>query len=239
MTALRSLLFNLAFYGWTTLACILALPTLLLPRLVLVRLGWLWARVAIALLAGLAGLRYRVEGAALRPPRPAIYAFKHQSALDTLLLPLLVRDPAIVLKHELLWLPLFGWYLAKTGQIAIDRRGGAKALKRLLRAAARCLGEGRSLTIFPEGTRVPPGERRPYHAGVAALYAQLGVPVVPVALNTGLFWRRRSFVKKPGVATIAFLAPIPPGLTRKAFLATLEERTETACARLLSKTTPE
>lgn len=233
MTVLGSLLFNLAFFGWTALACVAALPTLLLPRLVLVRLGWLWARVIIALLAVLAGLRYEVRGAGLRLRGPAIYAFKHQSALDTLLLPLLIPDPAIVLKRELLFIPLFGWYLAKTRQIAIDRRGGGAALKRMLRAAQHCLAEGRSLTIFPEGTRVPPGERRPYHAGVAALYGQLGVPVVPVALNSGLFWPRRSFVKKPGLVTVEFLPAIPPGLSRKDFLAELERRTEDACARLL------
>ena len=170
MTALRSLLFNLAFYGWTALACVVALPTLALPRGVLVRLARLWARGIVLLLAALLDLRHEVRGDIPHPKGGAIYAFKHQSAWDTLLLPLLLRDPAIVLKKELLAIPLFGWYLAKTGQIAIDRRGGATALKRMVRAAERCVQAGRPLVIFPEGTRTAPGQHRPYLPGVAALY---------------------------------------------------------------------
>ena len=235
MSWLRSLLFNLAFFGWTTLACVVALPALLLPRGVLVWAGRIWARGIVSLLAAIVGLRYELRGEGLRPAGPAIFAFKHQSALDTLLLPLLLRDPAIVLKRELLFLPLFGWYLAKTRQIAVDRAGGAAALKRLLRQAERALAQGRPLAIFPEGTRVAPGQHRPYHPGVAALYGQLALPVVPVALNSGLFWPRRSFLKRPGLVTVELLPPIAPGLSRKAFLAELERRTEGACARLLRR----
>ncbi len=236
MAALRSLLFNCAFFGWTALACILALPALVMPRIVLVRLGWLWARGIAGLLAVLVGLRYQVrgEGGNARRKGAAIYAFKHQSAWDTLLLPLLLEDPAIILKRELLFIPLFGWYLWKTEQIAIDRRGGAAALKAMLRNARRALAGGRPLAIFPEGTRVAPGQHRPYHPGVAALYGQLELPVIPVALNSGLFWGRRSFLKKPGLMTVEFLPAIAPGLSRKAFLAELERRTEGACRRLLA-----
>ena len=233
MTALRSLLFNLAFYGWTALACVVALPTLVLPRGVLVRLARLWARGIVLLLAALLNLRHEIRGKNPYPKGGVIYAFKHQSAWDTLLLPLLLRDPAIVLKKELLLIPLFGWYLAKTGQIAIDRRGGAAALKRMVRAAERCIRAGRPLVIFPEGTRTAPGQHRPYLPGVAALYGQLALPVVPVALNSGLFWPRRSFLKRPGLMTVEFLPAIEPGLSRQAFLDELERRTEGACARLL------
>jgi 1-acyl-sn-glycerol-3-phosphate acyltransferase len=234
MTALRSLLFNLAFFGWTALACVAALPTLVLPRGVLVRLARLWARGIVLLLAALLELRHEVRGKSPRPEGGAIYAFKHQSAWDTLLLPLLLQDPAIVLKQELLLIPLFGWYLAKTGQIAIDRRGGAAALKRMVRAAGRCIQAGRPLVIFPEGTRTAPGQHRPYLPGVAALYGQLALPVVPVALNSGLFWPRRSFLKRPGLMTVEFLPAIEPGLPRQAFLDELERRTESACQRLLA-----
>ncbi len=232
MTALRSLLFNLAFYGWTALACVVALPTLALPRGVLVRLARLWARGIVLLLAALLDLRHEVRGDIPHPKGGAIYAFKHQSAWDTLLLPLLLRDPAIVLKKELILIPLFGWYLAKTGQIAIDRRGGAAALKRMVRAAKRCSQAGRPLVIFPEGTRTAAGQHRPYLPGVAALYGQLALPVVPVALNSGLFWPRRSFLKRPGLMTVEFLPAIEPGLSRQAFLDELERRTEGACRRL-------
>ena len=234
MTALRSLLFNLAFYGWTALACVVALPLLVLPRGVLVRLARLWARGIVLLLAALLELRHEVRGKNPHPEGGAIYAFKHQSAWDTLLLPLLLQDPAIVLKKELLLIPLFGWYLAKTGQIAIDRRGGAAALKRMVRAAKRCSQGGRPLVIFPEGTRTAPGQHRPYLPGVAALYGQLALPVVPVALNSGLFWPRRSFLKRPGLMTVEFLPAIEPGLSRQAFLDELERRTEGACARLVA-----
>jgi len=234
MTALCSLLFNLAFYGWTALACVAALPTLVLPRGVLVRLARLWVRGIVLLVAALLDLRHEVRGKNPHPKGGAIYAFKHQSAWDTLLLPLLLRDPAIVLKKELLLVPLFGWYLAKTGQIAIDRRGGAAALKRMVRAAKRCSQGGRPLVIFPEGTRTAPGQHRPYLPGVAALYGQLALPVVPVALNSGLFWPRRSFLKRPGLMTVEFLPAIEPGLSRQAFLDELERRTEGACQSLLA-----
>ena len=232
MSWLRSLLFNLAFFGWTALACIASLPTLLLPRRVLVSAGRLWARVALWLLATIVGLRYELSGESLSPQAATIYAFKHQSAFDTLLVPLLLADPAIVLKRELVFIPLFGWYLAKTRQIAIDRRGGAGALKGMLRAAERALAASRPLVIFPEGTRVAPGRHRPYLPGVAALYVRLGVPVVPVALNSGLFWPRRSFLKRAGKITVELLPAIQPGLARKAFLDELERRTESACTRL-------
>jgi 1-acyl-sn-glycerol-3-phosphate acyltransferase len=234
LLAIRSLLFNLLFFGWTGFLCLLGLPLIVLPRAWLVRLARFWARSIVFFLAVTVGIRHELRGTQYRL-RPAIYAFKHQSAWDTFTLPLLVEDPIIVLKRELLYLPLFGWYLMKTGQIAVDRRGGAKALRGLLRQAAAAVAQGRAIVIFPEGTRMPPGEHGPYQPGVAALYGKLGLPVIPVALNSGLRWRRRGFLKSPGRITVEFLPAIPPGLTRQAFLATLEERMETACARLLAE----
>lgn len=235
MTALRSLLFNVVFFTWTGLLCILALPLLALPSAILVRCGRFWALGNVFLLRRLVGLRYEIKGRKNYRGGGVVYALKHQSALDTLLLPLLVKDPMIILKRELLWVPVFGWLLLKTGQIAVDRAGKSAALKKMLREAKAGAAAGRPIIIFPEGTRVPPGERRPYQPGVAALYGQLGVPVVPVALNSGLFWPRRSFLKKPGVATVEFLPAIEPGLSRKQFLAKLEHRMEEACNRLLAK----
>lgn len=233
MTAFRSLLFNLGFYGLTTILCFLALPALALPRGVLVWLGRVWAWGIAFMLRTCCGIDYEVRG--LDPPGPGgrVYAFKHQSAWDTVMLPLLVRDPMIVMKRELLAIPIFGWYMLKTRQVAIDRQGGAKALKRMLRAAEAGVAAGRPLVIFPEGTRTAPGERRPYQPGVAACYGQLDLPVVPVALNSGLFWGRKSFVKKPGHIVVEFLPAIAPGLDRAAFTAELKHRIEAACARLL------
>ena len=146
--------------------------------------------------------------------------------------PLLLDKPAYVLKRELIRVPLFGSYLKQCGMIPVDREGGGAALKQLLRAARTAVAQGRSILIYPEGTRTPPGERRPYHPGVAALYGDLGVPVVPVALNSGLFWGRRAFHKKPGTITIEFLPPIAPGLPRREFMRELQERMEGASQRL-------
>lgn len=235
MTALRSLLFNLLFFGWTGLLCVLALPTLLLPRKFLWCVSRLWARGIVSMLSTIVGLSHEVRG--LLPPAKGgvVYAFKHQSAWDTILLPLLVRDPMVILKAELLAIPIFGWYMWKSGQIAVDRRGRGAALKKMLSRARAGAEAGRPLVIFPEGTRVAPGQHRPYLPGVAALYSHLHLSVVPVALNSGLFWGRRSFLKRPGHIIVEFLPALPPGLSRRAFLAELERRTEAACARLMSE----
>jgi 1-acyl-sn-glycerol-3-phosphate acyltransferase len=147
---------------------------------------------------------------------------------------LLFDDAAIVLKRELVFIPIVGWAMARAGNITVARGDGARALRGLVRQAQARVRAGRSILIFPEGTRVAVGAEIPYQVGVAALYRQLGVPVVPVALNSGLFWGRRKFVKRPGVVTVEVLPPIPPGLGREAFMATLRERTESATARLVA-----
>jgi 1-acyl-sn-glycerol-3-phosphate acyltransferase len=146
--------------------------------------------------------------------------------------PLLLDEPAYVLKRELMSVPLFGAYLKRCGMIAVDRQGGGPALKRMLAAARAAAADGRPILIYPEGTRTAPGQRRPYHPGVAALYGDLGLPVVPVALNSGLFWGRRSFRKRSGTITIEFLAPIAPGLPRRVFMERLQGSIEEASARL-------
>ena len=234
MTTLRSFLFNLLFALWTALIFILSLPTLVLPRSAVWWMGGLWVRGALLLLRATVGLGHRVRGAEHRVAGPAIYAAKHQSAWDTLVFPLLLDKPAYVLKRELIRVPLFGSYLKQCGMIPVDREGGGSALKQLLRAGRAAVAQGHSILIYPEGTRTPPGERRPYHPGVAALYGDLGVPVVPVALNSGLFWGRRAFHKKPGTITIEFLPPIAPGLPRREFMRELQERMEGASQRLAS-----
>jgi 1-acyl-sn-glycerol-3-phosphate acyltransferase len=135
-------------------------------------------------------------------------------------------------KRELLFLPFYGWYAARAGSIAIDRRGGAGALRRMVAAARRETAAGRRVVIFPQGTRTAPGHRLPYQPGVAALYHALGLPVVPAAVNSGLFWGRRSFVKHPGRIILAFLEPIAPGLPRREMMAELEARIEAATSAL-------
>lgn len=232
MRAFRSLLFNLLFFGWTALILLACLPALPFGVAAVHWVGRLWVRVALALLAAIVGLRHRIVGLENIPDGPAIIAPKHQSTWDTLIFALPLRLPAYVLKRELMRIPVFGQYLACAGMIPVDRAGGGAALKRMVARARAATGRGRHLLIYPEGTRTAPGERRPYHPGVAALYGQLDLPVVPVALNSGLFWGRRAFMKRPGVITVEFLPAIPPGLPRKQFMAELQARIEAATARL-------
>lgn len=226
MTALRSLLFNAFFYGWTAFCVIAGLPLLLGPRAGIYYLGRVWAHPIIAALALLCGLRYRVVGREHLPRGAVLIAAKHQSAWDTIIFSILLWDHSFVLKQELTRIPLFGLYLIRAGLIPVDRKGGAKALRKMVAAAKAAAALGRPIVIFPEGTRVAPEQHRPYQPGVAALYGQLQVPVVPVALNSGVFWRRNSFWKRPGTITLEFLPAIEPGLQRREFLARLETAIE-------------
>lgn len=234
-TALRSFAFAVLAALWTVVLAVVYLPLLALPRRWTQDGARWWASGLIALLALCCGLSHRVRGRAHLPTGACVIAANHQSAWDTLIFHLLLADPVFVLKEELFRVPLFGWYLRKAGNIGIPRHAGFRAIKAMLPAVARRLGEGAQIIVFPEGTRVAPGERAAYQPGIAAIYATVAVPVVPVALNAGLFWRRRGFLKRPGVITLEFLPPIPPGLGRAAFLATLVERIETASVRLAAE----
>lgn len=228
MIVLRSVIFNLVFFGGTTVFAIAMLPTLVLPRRALVGSGKLWSRWVVAMLRTIVGLRIEIRGQEHVPAGGALVAAKHQSALDTIVLPMILDDAACALKRELIFIPVYGWYLLKARQIVIDRSGRARALKRLVREAGAAIAAGRPVVIFPQGTRVAPGERRPYLPGLAAVYGRLGTAVTPVAVNTGLFWGRRSFVKRSGTAVFEFLPPIPPHLEREAFAAALESQIEAA-----------
>ena len=230
--ALRSVAFNLLFFGWSIGFSLLFWPLLILPPRRITWLGRWWARGVLALLALTVGLRHEVRGREYQPKGAAIVASKHQSAWDTIVFFLLHERLVYVLKAELLLIPLIGWYLARVGMIAIDRRGGARALRSMVNRARQAIAAGHTIVIFPEGTRTAPGAKRPYQPGVAALYAQLGLPVVPVALNSGRYWRRRGFIKRPGTIVLEYLPPIPPGLDRETFTATLEARIESAVAQL-------
>jgi len=232
---LRSALFNLVFFTWTALLGVLALPMVLAPRAAVMGFGRWWSWTVLELARALAGVEYELRGAEHIGHGAVIIAMKHQSAWDTLAAPVLFPDPAIVLKRELLWIPFYGWYARRAGMIAVDRGAGAAALKAMLRRAEGVAAQGRPIVIFPEGTRTVVGASRAYHPGVAALYVKLGLPVVPVAVNSGLFWPRRSFLKRPGRIVVEALAPLPPGLERRAFLAELQSRIEAASARLVAE----
>jgi len=232
LAAVRSVMFNVFFAVYaplSVLAMSLALP---LPRGVLMAMVRAWPRVSAPLLRGLVGISHEFRGQANIPHGPCIIAAKHQSAWDTMGFYLVIDDAAYVLKKELLQIPFYGWCAQKAGMIGVDRAGGSKALRSMVEEAQAFLDAGRPVLIFPEGTRTRPGSRRPYHPGVAALYTRLNVPVVPVALNSGLYWGRRSFIKRPGRIVVEFLPPIPPGLDRKVFMRELEQRIESASERL-------
>jgi 1-acyl-sn-glycerol-3-phosphate acyltransferase len=228
----RSLAFNLAFGAVTALLGVLGLPMLLAPRRRAMRFGRFWAQAVLALLRAIVGLDGEVRGRGNIPAGACLIAMKHQSAWDTLILPVVLGDPAVVLKRELLWIPFYGWYARRAGSIATARRGGAGALRRIVAAARRTAAMGRPIVIFPEGTRTAPGQRLAYQPGVAALYQALDVPLVPAAVNSGLFWGRRAFVKRPGRIVLEFLEPIAPGLPRRELMAELERRIEVATAAL-------
>ena len=235
MIWLRSLAFQTAFYVWTAGLGLLTLPVLLLPRPAVLGVARLWIDGTFWLLSNVVGLTYEIRGEARRAEGPAIYAFKHQSAWDTLVLMRLFRDPAVVMKGQLAWMPVVGWYLVRLGMISIDRRAGAAALRRMVRTAGVRLADGRDIVVFPEGTRTAPGQRLPYRPGIAALYGSLDVPVVPVALNSGLYWARREFAKRAGRIVVSMLPAIAPGLDRQRFMDLLRDRIESETARLNEK----
>lgn len=217
---------------WTVLLGLGAPFTLPFPRRVAYGYSKLWAGGVIWMLKAIVGLGYQVRGRERLPGPPVIYAMKHQSAWETIVFLELVPHFAVVLKRELLRIPIYGWYLLKVGMVPIDRAARGAAMRTMLKAASGYVANGRSIVIMPEGTRMAPGRKGRYNPGVAALYRHLDLPVVPVALNSGLFWGRRAFVKRPGTITLEFLEPIRPGLDRQAFMALLEERIETASERL-------
>ncbi len=240
MTLLRSTLFNAAFFGFTAVASLVCLPLVpLLDRAGrLALLAW-WAKRVLGLLRITVGISVRVTGREHLPEDgPALIASKHQSAFDTIVWLTLLPRPAYVLKRTLLWIPIYGWYIRATGMIAIDRAAGPSAIRHLMRAGEAAVAEGRQIVIFPEGTRTAPGERRPYQPGIAALYARSGLPVIPVATDSGLRWSRRAFHKHPGTITVAVLPPIPPGLPREAMLERLETAIEAESDRLLASGSP-
>jgi 1-acyl-sn-glycerol-3-phosphate acyltransferase len=231
----RSLLFNLLFYVTTALFVVLGSPLLFAPRR--------WAMAALAvhgrfelwLLKLIVGTKLEVRGAEKLPKGPCLVASKHQSAWETFALIPLFRDPALLMKRELFWIPFHGWFSHKFEMIPVDRDKGPAALRRMLREARKRVADGREIVIFPEGTRRAPGAPPDYKSGVVLLYDALGIPCVPVALNSGVFWPRRSLKRRPGTIVVEFLDPIPPGLPKAEFLKRLADAIETASTRLLAE----
>lgn len=235
MNIIRSLFFNLAFLSWSAFCFILFLPSLLLPRPYVVQSARIWSKGNLWLCKTILNLRLNLVGHETLPKTPVIIASKHQSAWETVVFFAFLPAPTIILKKELLWVPLFGQYIQRMGMIRVARSKGksTEGLRNFLTDAARAVKAGHQILIFPEGTRSQPGHAGTYHSGVGSLYANLKIPVIPVAHNAGVFWPRREFLKKSGVLTLAFLEPIQPGLSRQEFMRRLEETIETHSNALL------
>ena len=234
MLFVRSLLFNVAFYIATIFMLVASLPFyFILPQAFAMWVVRTWARTGVFLLRVIAGTRVEIRGRENIPPGPILVAAKHQSMLETFALVPVFANPTYVMKSQIKLIPIFGQYTIKAGMIHVDREGGMAALRGL---AVRCreeLANGRQVLIFPEGTRRPPGSPPAYQSGVAHLYRGLDVPTLPVALNSGLYWPRRKFLRYPGTIVIECLPAIPPGLDARAFLNRLTDTIEAASDRLL------
>ena len=208
MLVIRSLIFLLLQIIITPVFALLALLTFPFSRLTRYRFISLWAKMMLPILQLVCGIRHEVRGIENLPKQPCIVMCKHQSAWETLALQQIFPPQVWVLKRELLWIPFFGWALALTSPIAIKRSDGKGAIKQLLKQGKQRLAQGFCVVIFPEGTRIPYGQRGKYKIGGALLAASSGVPVIPVAHNAGRLWGRKSFSKHPGLITMSIGAPI-------------------------------
>lgn len=230
---LRSIIFSILFALVTLIVTLIFAPFLLFRCRVLYWAGIIWCRVSLFLLRIICGIKYKVEGKEHLPKGPYIIASKHQSAFETVAFWDVFYIPTFILKKELTKIPFFGIYLTRMKMICISRAAGASALKKIVNDAAWHIKEGRKIIIYPEGTRTSPGiKTERYHPGVVALYNNCNVPIVPVALNSGKFWRNKQWTKYPGTITIKILPPIMPGLSKQEFLEKLNHKIEDTSALL-------
>lgn len=233
---IRSFIFNFFYVFWTLIVGIIFAPIIFFsPKIIIFVVGKIWARGLYFFLKLFCNLRLQLLGAENIPTRPAIFASKHQSALETFMYHILLKNPVFVLKKELLSIPVFGFYLKKMGMIAIDRDGGIKSLKLLLNEVKEKIENGYSIIIFPEGTRTIPGEKVAYNSGITAIFNLKIAQIIPVALNTGCFWPKNSFYKKSGKFSIQFLAKMDMQIDKKEFISVLQDKIETSSVKLIEK----
>lgn len=235
MLILRSVVFNVLFYLNLVIHLIATLPMFFLPRRAIIEVAKSWGRTSNVLLRLVAGIAVDCRGLEKIPDGALIVAAKHQSVWETFTLVALLKDPTYILKRELTWIPVFGWCLIKARMIAVNRGARGQALASMTEGAREALAQGRQIIIFPEGTRRAPGAEPAYKYGVVHLYAETGTPCLPVALNSGLFWPRRKFLRYPGTIRLEVLDPIPPGLDKDVFAARLKDAIESATARLIAQ----
>ena len=235
MLALRSAVFNVLFYAYLIALMVFGLPSVLFGYRGVLRLANLWARGSLWLLRVVCGTRVVFRGCGNIPAEPCILAAKHQSFLEIIALCSLFPDFTFVLKRELTRIPVFGWYLGRSGQIAVDRGQGRAALQQVCRGARAVLDAGRQVFIFPEGTRRAPGDPAVYKAGISFVYSETGASCLPVAVNSGLFWPRRSSKRYPGTVVIEFLPPVPTSLGKREFMKALQGAIEGASDALAAE----
>ena len=231
----RSVVFNFLFYIVLVAYLAVATVALLLPRRTMLGVARAWAKTNLWMLRVICGMKADFRGLEKIPRGGLIIASKHQSMWETFALLPHIDDPTFILKRELMWIPLFGWGLWKAQMIPVNRGARGPALAAMTARAKFEVERGRQIVIFPEGTRRPPGAEPQYKFGVAFLYAETGVPCVPVALNSGLFWPRRSFRRYPGTVVVQVCDPIAPGLEKQELIARLQDVIETASAKLLEE----
>ncbi|HEV7881733.1 1-acyl-sn-glycerol-3-phosphate acyltransferase [Bradyrhizobium sp.] len=232
---LRSLVYNVLFYLVLAFWVVAGLPTLLMPRWGVVTIAQWWARISIWLMRVICNTKVEYRGLEKIPKGPLIVASKHQSMWETFALLQFFDQPLYILKRELKWMPFFGWYLIKTNMIGVDRGAGGRLVLEIARRAGEEVRRGRQLIIFPEGTRTAVDAPPRYKTGIGQIYVDCGVTCLPVALNSGLFWPRRNFMRYPGTLVVEFLDPLPPGLTRAEFLARVSAVIEEATNRLVAE----
>jgi 1-acyl-sn-glycerol-3-phosphate acyltransferase len=231
---LRSLVYNVLFYLLLAFWVIVGIPTFLMPRWAILNVARYWARSSIWLQRVICGTKVEYRGLDKIPKGPLIVASKHQSMWETFALLQFFEQPLFILKRELTWIPFFGWYLIKADMIAVDRGAGGRALIQTMRRAGEAVRRGRQFIIFPEGTRTPVDAPPNYKSGVGLIYTDSNVACLPVALNSGLFWPRRTFMRYPGTLVVEFLDPLPPGLPRNEFVARIGAVIEEATGRLVA-----
>ncbi|MEE2661652.1 MAG: lysophospholipid acyltransferase family protein [Pseudomonadota bacterium] len=233
MNFVRSLTFNVASFLWTFILLFLYLPLLVAPQRWLVEAVRFWVFGIFFLQHRLLNLKFEFRGVHLLPETPYIIASAHQSAWDTIAFYAIVRDPGYIVKNELTKVPLLSAYVRRLGMISINRLGNAGEIRKMIREVRDSIQKRRSIVIFPGGTRSPPGEEVPLKSGINSVYRQCGVPVVPVSLNSGVFWGRRSFLKKSGVIIAEFHPPIEPGQDISIFSEILRDSINSGNRRLL------
>lgn len=235
MIALRSALFNIVFHINTALFVVLGAEFFLAPRKWAIRALQAWASTSLWLLRVMVDIKIEVRGLEHVPHGSCLVAGKHQSAWETFAILPYLDDPAMVVKKELTYIPFYGWFMHKFRMIGVERNAGSQALRNLIARAREEIARGRQIVIMPEGTRRAPGDPPDYKPGAAALYGALNVACIPFALNSGLYWPRRKFLRYPGTVILEFLPLIPAGLSRKEFQTRLQEKIETATARLVAE----